>query len=116
MKAIGHVKRLNALQTRMVMQDLYETEYGIYNHLSQSKKKPLASVAMFASEDINDGSLLEEVIRTYHYRKIYDIFHISLIEFLELPFDIVQMLYQIADEENSKKNNAITDLEKEFKV
>jgi uncharacterized protein YfdQ (DUF2303 family) len=66
---------------------------------------------MFHSEDFNEGSLLEEVIRSYTNRRIYDNFHLSLLDFLSLPMDIVRMLYTISDDENSKKNVMLKDIE-----
>lgn len=100
----------------MVMQDLYETEYGIYNHLSGSKNKPLASVAMHSCEDINGGSLLEEAIQTYVSRHIKDIYGLSLVEFLELPIDVMELMFGIADKESAKKSNTLSDVEKQFKT
>lgn len=112
-RAVQNIKKLDQLDARMVLQDLYETEYGIYNHFSKNKS-PFASVRMNAGEDINDGSLLEEVIRTYSHKRIHDIFRISLIEFMELPMDIVQMLFLIADEEMSKKTSEISKIQDDF--
>jgi len=100
----------------MVMQDLYETEYGIYNHLQKNKNRPIASVAFHQSEDINDGSLLEEIIRTYTVKNIKNLYGINLIDFLELPQDIVEMLFSIADEENNKKLNTLSEAEKQFEI
>ncbi len=70
---------------------------------------------MHESEDINDGSLLEEIIRSYAVKRIYETFHISLLEFLELPVDIVQMLFSIAEEEDSKKASELSKLEASMK-
>lgn len=99
----------------MVMYDLYESRYGIFNHLSGNKKRPLASVAMHSSEDINLDSLLEEAIRTYVKRDIKEIYHLSLVEFLDLPIDVIQVMLDIATEHTREKTNAISDVEKSLK-
>jgi hypothetical protein len=96
------------------MKDLYETEYGIYNHLRSDKNRPLASVAFHNSEDMTTDNLLRDTINVYVDKNIHDFFHISLIDFLELPLDIIQLLISIASEKKSKKINAIDEIEKEF--
>lgn len=85
------------------MQDLYETEYGIYNHLGSSGMRPLSSVAMFPSEDVNTNSRLEEMMRTYLKKGIYESYGLSFIEFMDLPIDIVEMLINVSDEHRSKQ-------------
>jgi len=100
----------------MVLYDLYETEFGICNHINGStKSRPLASVALHPSENINDGGLLEEAVRTYTSRGIKDIYGLTLIDFLELPRDIIEMLVTIADEIQTKKSSIISNIEKELK-
>jgi hypothetical protein len=106
---------MNSIDGQLVMKDLYETEYGIYDHLSGSKNRPLASVAMHDMEDINDGSLLEEAANKYISKGIYDAFHLTLLEFLELPIDVIELLFSICDSEQSKKSKAISDISKEFR-
>jgi hypothetical protein len=96
----------------MVLQDLYETEYGIWDHLSGSKSRPLASVAFHPSEDVNTGSLLEETIDNYMHKKIGEHYRLSLVEFLELPVDIVAMMVRAADKMNEKAAGVMSDVEK----
>jgi hypothetical protein len=95
------------------MYDLYETVYGIFNHLHPSaKNRPLASVAMFSSEDINDAGLLELVIRRYVDKDIHSIFGLNLEEFLNLPMDIAEMLMEIATTNKEVKKQTLDDIER----
>jgi len=112
---ISNIPKLDYIDAKLVMTDLYETEFGIYNHLSSSNSRPLASVAMFDCEDINTDSLLEESIRTYVSKGIKDIYGLSLIEFLELPIDVIRMMFDIASDEQAKKNKTLSELESQFK-
>lgn len=98
------------------MYDLYETNYGIFNHLNSTlnKNRPLASVAMFECEDINNNSLLEQVTRTYVKKGIKDVFGLNLNEFLNLPKDIIEILISISDEERRNKENIMSSVEKEI--
>lgn len=94
---------------------MYEVHYGICNHLDRNNARPLASVALHPAEDINTGSFLEESIRLYISRNIKELYHLSLIEFMELPRDIVRMLCDIAGEENSRKATMMSQIEDQFK-
>lgn len=115
-KIIENIPKLdNVIDAQIVLKDLYDTEYGIYNHLNRSRKRPLASVAMHEAEDINTGSLLEEVLRIYTQKNIKDIFNLSLLEYLDLPRDIIQMLNTIADETMAKRHSTVDDIEKSIK-
>ena len=98
------------------MYDLYETKYGIFNHLDENlnKLRPLASVAMHDSEDINLDCLLEQTIKTYVKRGIKDIFGLNINEFLNLPMDIAEMLIIISNEEKKNKADILSKVERDL--
>ena len=99
------------------MSDVYETEYGIFNHFSPiAAHRPLASVALHACEDLNTGSLLERTIRMYAKKGIKETFGLNLEEFLRLPMDIAELLIAISDEERSAKSQGIHEIEQSLKV
>lgn len=114
-RALKSIPKLNCVDGRMVMQELYETEYGIHNHLDPRTRRPLASVAMHPAEDINTGSWLENSFRAYASKGIGDIFKISVFEFMEMPLDIIEMMIRIADEEVSKKSKVVDEINDQFK-
>lgn len=93
------------------MQDLYETTYKIWDHLDpRNKRRPMASVAFHDSEDYNRGSLLEQAIRNYTSKNIGDLTKLNLLQFLDLPMDIVAMIVEICDEQGNKKTKDVKDL------
>lgn len=105
--------KLDGPHAQKVMYDLYETVYGVFNHLHpSSRNRPLASVAMFPSEDINDSGLLELVIRRYVEKDIHSIFGLNLEEFLNLPMDIAEMLIDIANDNRATKKQTLDDIER----
>lgn len=114
-RIITNLNKLDNVDTRIVLQDVYETEFGIFDHLKNSAARPLSSVAMHPAEDINTDSLLEESIRTYVVKGIKELYGLSLIEFLELPMDIIAMLLNIASEEQSRQRTTFADVERSFK-
>ena len=69
---------------------------------------------MHPSEDINDGSLLEEACHAYISKGIKDLFGLSLLEFLELPIDVVDMLFNISNEQQSEKAKTLAEVERQF--
>lgn len=97
------------------MSDMYEHHYGIYPHLSNAMKGPLASVAMHEAEDYTTGSLLEEAIKTYVSRGIKDLYGLDLEKFLDLPIDIIDVLVSIAGVNQSEKQDIMSDIQKEMK-
>jgi hypothetical protein len=85
----------------------YQTEYGIYNHQAPDHTRPLALVAMHPKEDVLEGGPLFSHIRRYHQHQIQQHFRLSLVEFLELPPYLVDLLYDITPAE-SHRTQSIT--------
>lgn len=101
-----------------MLNDLYETHYGIFNHSnnksSQVNYRPLASVAMHDGEEIISNDLMEEFVRAYVSKGIGTLYNISLPEFLSYPKHVVNMLFRLADEEQSKKARLLSEVQKDF--
>lgn len=93
----------------MVLQDLYETEFGIYDHLNGSKSRPLASVAFHPAEDFNGHSLLKQAIDSFIDRNIKDATGMNIVEFLELPTDVVRMIGESCDNKAERTAAALED-------
>jgi hypothetical protein len=53
-------------------------------------------------------------MRQYHEKSIYDVFKISFIDFMELPKDVVEMLFHIGNEINAKKQKQLSEIESQF--
>lgn len=107
--------KLNATDADVVLYDMYEVTYGIFNHIGMSKSKPLSSIALHESEDNTLSSHLYEAIDTYQKNGIKEIFGISLIEYLDLPTEICIKLLESASAEYSKKSAVINNLEADLK-
>lgn len=107
---------LNSVDSQMVMRDLYETEFRLFDHLAPHPKKPLASVAMHPQEDVNSGSSLEQVCTLYVKHRIYDSFHIDLFQFMDLPPDVIELLIGIAKEQTKQHNKVMTEVEKSMQM
>jgi len=74
----------------------YETMYGIYDHDNDPDKNPLALVTLHPKEDVSEYSELYRTINRFAIHKIHEQFGVSLVEFLNLPRDYVQLLFRIS--------------------
>jgi hypothetical protein len=63
----------------------------------------MASVAFHPCEDVNNGSMLQLAMEKYIDNNIYDLFHLSFLEFMNLPTDITAMMHDLATKAQEKK-------------
>lgn len=113
-KVLATIPKMDDIDIQMVLYDLYETEYGIYDHINHITNRPLASVAIHPGEDYCSNSLLEDTLRRYIDYDIQSTYGLNIVEFLELPKDIIESMIKIANEKHSKRGNMLSDIEKEF--
>ncbi len=66
------------------------------------KKRPLVSVAAHPSEDISSRSKLFQRIKLHKDAKVYPLFGLDLISFLELPTEICDYILSICNEQNKQ--------------
>ena len=98
---------------RNTMYQIYETEFGVFDHIN-IKNRPLASVAFMDIEDTLDGSPMDSITRTYATKGMNKLFGISLLELINLPRDIVELLINVATEEQKKVQPALDQINAEL--
>lgn len=101
------------IDAKIALTDIYETTTGIWDHLTDSHKKksrPLASVALHDCESTTEGSDLYTVISKYIDDEVYKETGLDLNEFLNLPSDIVQMLFKKIQDRRFKKDKEQSEL------
>lgn len=117
--------KLSSVDSQIVLSDLYETKFNIFDHAAQSRlpstplgpdyrARPLSSVAFHPAEDINTGSLLEEMMRLYIMRSIHGLFGLNFLEFMSLPKDVIDLMLVVSDEEGVRKQTALNAIENEL--
>ena len=108
-KLIDFIKTLketyNVVDAKIMLSAYYEKEFGIFDQFNpiKLKSRPLASVALFEEEDINNGSLLEEAMDTYVDMQIHETFFISFFDFISIPRDVCSMLNKASAKRMAKK-------------
>ena len=105
---VEKLPKLTVIDARIIMQDQYETRFGIYNHMSRNDR-PLASVAMFPCEDTVQNSVIYEDYEEFALKRYHDVWGLSVEEFLGLPQYKVRMMREIADAVAAKRNSILTD-------
>ena len=106
------------MDLQIVMGELYETEFGIFDHIRHGQNRPLSAVAFHPSQDVNENSGLKKVIQSYIHSNIQADYGLNLLEFMDLPIDVTQLLVQMSLEKKSQKeaiaNQVIRETEQEF--
>lgn len=101
----------------MVLIDIYESYFGIYNHLDSSrtgdKTRPMASVALHECEDISSSSDLYKVIDNYFEKEVLKHTGYKLDEFLNLPREYTEIIFKKISEiqlKETKKANEVNNM------
>ncbi len=108
------LKKTNLINARLVISEYYEYKTKIYNHVQETSKRPLSSIAFHDAEDITNNSLLEDSFKSYIKHDIKNIFGLNLVEYLNLPLDIINLMEKIAISEIKTKNSALSKLHNEL--
>lgn len=110
MEFIGNTKGISSTDADIILYDLYEMNYGIFNHRNASKTKPLSSVALHECENIGADSNLYKVIEAYVSRGVKEVTGLTLTEYLELPTDICIKIMEICSADSAAKTKIFDNL------
>jgi len=113
MELLEKAPKMNSFDASIVLYDMYEMNYDIYAH-SNTKKRPLSSVALHETEDNTLTSSLYEAITGYHQRGIKELFGLSLKEYLDLPSEICILLMETSSKDAATKNNIISQMDRDI--
>lgn len=83
---------------------MYESKYNICNHFDN--KNPLASIGFNESEKYLEDYLYDGWLKTYIYRDLGNILHMSFDDFLNRPRYEMENIVKICNEISEKKNKA----------
>lgn len=109
----GIKKIPNYIYGKQLLIELYETQYGIYDH--RTTHNPLASVRFNEAEQYLDNFLFDEYLNIFIYKEIGKKLGMSFDEFLNRPKYEINKILKIIDEADSKRsetyNNVLNDLD-----
>lgn len=78
------------MEAKYILLEAYQQDAGIFNHLAENSldakdRRPLAVLALHDAENIYKLSSYATILERYVVAKVWDYFHLSLTEFLDLP-------------------------------
>lgn len=105
---LSRVDKLSAPDAKQFMRDIYETNFGIFNHISGPEKesRPLASIALHYPESNSGVRNVGELIEYYINMDVHKHVGVSLTEFLALPRHLVRRIMQAVDKKSSDQFKA----------
>ncbi len=91
-------RSFNAYDRQMVLRELYDETFNIQRH-DETNPDLLSLVAMSPRENIYEYSAYYNAIRRYRILRVNEKFGLSLIEYMELPRDVVELISKILEAE-----------------
>lgn len=114
-KALESAPKLEGVDGQLYMYDLYESNYGLFNHLQRTIQKPLASVALHRGEDLTDSSGLAAALKVYIDNDIGGFTKLSFVEYLELPSHVLSVIVEQCQQASRAKSDTLRSVEKGLK-
>lgn len=101
--------KLCSTDAQIVLRDLYEMDYGIYNHAAPGAEHPFQLVMKQWSEDTVTRGLLHERMVQYTDAELGKHFNISFTEMMELPSYVIGMMIEVAENRTRREQPAINE-------
>lgn len=98
---------LSSTDAEKALRVAYQTEMGIYNHY-QENPHPLAMVSMHPKENWVEGGPLRSIQRKYVLYRVWDVWHLSIKEFLETPYPDAMFYLKYCESHNLNQDGLIT--------
>ena len=92
------------------MQEAYEISYGIYDH--DNEDHPWALALKSDREDYTSYSPMYHLFHRYRLRDIHKRWGLSITDFLELPHEYVELIFEITEQEDKKDQKAYNDVKR----
>lgn len=116
-------KRFASTDVQILLRERYEQAYGIYDHLAvkaaatadASRDDHFALVRHHWSEDSVVASRLRERMEAFITMRVGHNFHISFMEFIELPTYVCDLMLEVLDKRGPGESQELQDLINEMK-
>ena len=101
---------MSSVSAQILLRMAYETDFSIHDHLN-SRNNPLDSVKLFDCEKYREVSPMYAAIKRYASLGIGEHFKISLLEYLSLPHEMIEMLSEATRDIEKKIQSIREDVE-----
>lgn len=108
---------MSSSQTALALAEIYETTSGLYNHgdVVGREARPLALVELHPKEDTSTYSPLYRRMAEFHQLKIAEGWGLSLVEFLNLPYEYVEYILKLSKRDAAVAGKEATDALREMR-
>lgn len=89
-------KVFNPLLAKLYLSEAYDIEYDLYNHDDPQLEHPFQQHLMTDKKKIKKHGQFQYFVQRYHSHQIQKYFGISLIEFLAMPLDKIDDLFELS--------------------
>mgnify|MGYP001212989461 CR=1 FL=1 len=118
LNAITKIREKDSVVAKALLQDAYQQAAGVFDYMEQvslpsDKKRPLASVALHAAEDLSLSSHYSMMLERYARAKVGDYFKLSIDEFLDLPLIRIEEMLKICQTLLTEDADRLTKLTKQ---
>lgn len=101
--------KVDSISANLLMREAYEISYGIYDH-DRDDTHPWSLVLHSIKEDYSTYSPLYNAFYRYRLRNIEKRWGLSVTEFLELPREFVELIFEISKEEDLEEDRTYRDV------
>lgn len=110
------ISKLKGIDAQIVLRQFYETKFGIFDHILNGNQRPLSTVALYDAEENGPSSLLYSRIESYMRSEVYKHTGLNLVEFLNLPREIVQLIFRITENKTHTEGQALSEVQQQLKA
>jgi hypothetical protein len=111
---MGSVDKLDSISAQIVLGEIYDTEYNICNH-DEPGRSPLSLVGYHTKENYADYGPLHHMVYRYRFFEVYKHFGLSLVEFLQLPREYTELIFEVISHENKKSSSEVDSVMKDIR-
>ena len=97
---------MSRVEAKMILPMLYETKYGIFDHVRASDK-PMASVMYHDAYDTYKDSLFNDLVFRYEENGIFEVYHMTFLEYINLPKTVTLQLDEQARKVRKRRDDAL---------
>lgn len=105
------VPKQGSIDTQITLRQLYEVEFGVFDHPAHEVARPLSVVGLYDTEENGQSSLLYARIEQFIKSNVNKYTGLDLHEFLKLPREIVQWVFKICEEKMKAEDEAYRSLQ-----
>lgn len=108
------MEKLDSISAQLVLGEIYDTEYEICDH-DEPGRSPLSLVGFQTKENYADYGPLHHMVYRYRFYDVYKHFGLSLTDFLELPREYTELIFDVISHENQKSSKDVDDVMKDIR-